>query len=137
MHPKKTKWRKPHKISYEGQAKGNKYLSFGSAGLRALEGAWITERQLESARIAISKRLGKSGKMWIRVFPHLSLTKKPLEVRMGSGKGAPDHWVATVKIGTILFEVEGLNKEDVATTFYKAGAKLPIKTEVVYREISK
>lgn len=137
MHPKKTKWRKPHKVSFEGKAKGNRYLSFGSAGLRALEGAWITERQLEAARIAISKRLGKTGKMWIRVFPHLSLTKKPLEVRMGSGKGAPDHYVATVKIGTILFEVEGLDRETVSNTFYKAGAKLPIKTEVIFREIAK
>lgn len=134
MQPKRTKWRKPHKVSYEGKAKGNRYLSFGSAGLRALEGAWITERQLEAARIAISKRLGKTGKMWIRIFPHLSLTKKPLEVRMGSGKGAPDHFVATVKIGTIMFEVEGLSEKEVLKTFYKAGAKLPIKTETIFRE---
>ncbi|AFO52151.1 50S ribosomal protein L16 [Candidatus Mycoplasma haematolamae str. Purdue] len=136
MQPKRTKWRKPHKVSYEGKAKGNRYVAFGTAGLRALEGAWITERQLEAARVAISKRLGKTGKLWIRIFPHFSLTKKPLEVRMGSGKGAPDHFVATVKNGTIMFEVAGLDKETVLKTFYKAGAKLPIKTETVFREVT-
>ncbi|CCE66720.1 50S ribosomal protein L16 [Candidatus Mycoplasma haematominutum] len=136
MQPKRTKWRKPHKVSYEGKAKGNRYISYGVAGLRALEGAWITERQLEAARIAISKRLGKTGRMWIRVFPHLSLSKKPLEVRMGSGKGAPSHFVATVKEGTILFEVAGLEKEEILKTFYKASAKLPIKTETIFRELT-
>lgn len=100
----------------------------------AEEGAWITNRQIESARIAISKKLGKVGKMWIRIFPHMSLTKKPLEVRMGSGKGAPDKFVCPVKRGTILFEIDGLSPEDTKRAFYLAGAKLPVKTKVVFRD---
>lgn len=133
LQPKRVKWRKPHKVSYIGSAKGNKYVAFGDAGIMAEEGAWITNRQIESARIAISKKLGKAGKMWIRIFPHMSLTKKPLEVRMGSGKGAPEKFVCPVKRGTILFEVQGLSLEDTKRVFYLAGAKLPIKTKTIFR----
>lgn len=134
LQPKRVKWRKPHKVSYEGKAKGNRYVAFGSAGIMAQEGAWITDRQIEASRIAISKRLGRTGKMWIRIFPHMSLTKKPLEVRMGSGKGAPDKFVCPVKAGTILFEIDGLSQDDAKRAFYLAGAKLPIKTKTVFRE---
>ncbi|OAL10370.1 50S ribosomal protein L16 [Candidatus Mycoplasma haematobovis] len=132
LQPKRIKWRKPHKVDYTSSAKGNTYVAFGTAGIMAEEGCWITDRQIEAARIAISKRLGKTGKMWIRIFPHMSLTKKPLEVRMGSGKGAPDKFVCPVKKGTIMFEVKGLSKEDAKRAFYLAGAKLPIKTKTVY-----
>lgn len=134
LQPKRTKYRKPHKVSYEGKAKGNTYISFGEYGIMANEGAWIDARQIEAARIAISKRLGKTGKMWIRIFPHMSLTKKPLEVRMGSGKGAPDKWVAVVKQGTIMFEVSGISEEAAKSGLRAAGNKLPIKWKIVKKE---
>lgn len=134
LQPKRTKCRKPHKVSYEGKAKGNTYIAFGEYGIMASEGAWIDARQIEAARIAISKRLGKTGKMWIRIFPHMSLTKKPLEVRMGSGKGAPDKWVAVVKQGTIMFEVSGISEEAARSGLRAAGNKLPIKWKIVKRE---
>lgn len=134
LQPKRTKYRKPHKVSYEGKAKGNTYIAFGEYGIMASEGAWIDARQIEAARIAISKRLGKTGKMWIRIFPHMSLTKKPLEVRMGSGKGAPDKWVAVVKQGTIMFEVSGISEEAARSGLRAAGNKLPIKWKIVKRE---
>lgn len=134
LQPKRTKYRKPHKVSYEGKAKGNTYVAFGTYGIMAAEGAWIDARQIEAARIAISKRLGKTGKMWIRIFPHMSLTKKPLEVRMGSGKGAPDKWVAVVKQGTIMFEVSGIPEETARNGLRAAGNKLPIKWKIVKKE---
>ncbi|MDE5617593.1 MAG: 50S ribosomal protein L16 [Ureaplasma sp.] len=134
LQPKRTKYRKPHKVSYEGKAKGNTYIAFGEYGIMACEGAWIDARQIESARIAISKRLGKTGKMWIRIFPHMSLTKKPLEVRMGSGKGALDKWVAVVKEGTIMFEVAGITPEMAKNGLKAAGNKLPIKWKIVKKE---
>lgn len=133
LQPKRTKFRKPHKVSYEGKAKGNKKVDFGEYGLMALEGAWIDARQIESARIAISKRLMKTGKMWIRIFPHMSLTKKPLEVRMGSGKGSPEKWVAVVKQGTVMFEVAHIPVEMMREALRAAGAKLPIKVKIVKR----
>ncbi len=131
LQPKRTKYRKPHKVSYEGHVKGNAYVAFGEYGLMAEEGAWIDARQIEAARIAISKRLGKVGKMWIRIFPHMSLTKKPLEVRMGSGKGNPDKWVAVVKKGTIMFEVAGLPADIAKNGLRAAGNKLPIGWKIV------
>lgn len=131
LQPKRTKYRKPHKVSYEGHVKGNSYVAFGEYGLMAEEGAWIDARQIEAARIAISKRLGKVGKMWIRIFPHMSLTKKPLEVRMGSGKGNPDKWVAVVKKGTIMFEVAGLPADIAKNGLRAAGNKLPIGWKIV------
>ena len=134
LQPKRTKYRKPHKVSYEGKAKGNNYIAFGEYGIMACEGAWIDSRQIESARIAISKRLGKTGKMWIRIFPHMSLTKKPLEVRMGSGKGALEKWVAVVKEGTIMFEVANISPEMAKSGLKAAGNKLPIKWKIVKKE---
>ncbi len=131
LQPKRTKYRKPHKVSYEGKAKGNSYVAFGDWGLMATEGDWVDARQIESARIAISKRLGKTGKMWIRIFPHMSLTKKPLEVRMGSGKGAPHKWVAVVKNGTVMFEVKGIPEELARNALTAAGNKLPVSWKIV------
>lgn len=131
LEPKRTKYRKPHRVSYEGKAKGNKYVTFGEWGLMATSGAWISNRQIEAARIAISKALGKTGKMWIRIFPHMSLTKKPLEVRMGSGKGSPEKWVAVVKEGTIMFEIAGVSDEAVKTAFKNAGNKLSVNWKIV------
>ena len=136
LQPKRTKYRKFHKISYEGKAKGNVKVDFGEYGLMAVEGAWLDTKQIEAARIAISKRLGKTGKMWIRIFPHTSMTKKPLEVRMGSGKGSPDKWVAVVKKGTIMFEVAGINEELSRNALRAAGNKLPIKWKIVKKEAS-
>lgn len=131
LEPKRTKYRKPHKVSYEGKAKGNKYVAFGEFGLMATSGAWISNRQIESARIAISKALGKTGKMWIRVFPHLSLTKKPLEVRMGSGKGSPEKWVAVIKTGTVMFEVANIPEEAARDALKNAGNKLSVNWKIV------
>src|SRR5690554_4211112 len=106
--PKRTKYRRPHRVSYEGKAKGNTKLNFGEYGLVAETGNWITAQQIEAARIAITRYMKRVGKVWIRIFPHMGITQKPLEVRMGGGKGAPSHFVAVVKKGTIMFEVSGV-----------------------------
>lgn len=131
LEPKRTKYRKPHRVSYEGKAKGNKYVAFGEWGLMATSGDWISNRQIEAARIAISKAMGKTGKMWIRIFPHMALTKKPLEVRMGSGKGSPEQWVAVVKAGTVMFEVANISEEAMKTAFKNAGNKLSVSWKIV------
>ena len=116
-----------------GMATTGDYVSFGSFGLKALEAGWITSRQIESARIAISRRVRKFGRMWIRIFPDKSITKKPAETRMGKGKGSPEYWVAVVKPGRILFEIEGLNEREAEETFRLCTHKLPIKTKTVGR----
>lgn len=134
LEPKRVKWRKPHLPSYEGKPKGNTYISFGEMGLVAEQGTWITSRQIESARIAISKLMGKTGKMWIRIFPHQGRTKKPLEVRMGSGKGSVEEYVAVAKKGTIMFEVAGVSEEDMKTALTRAMHKLPIKCKIIKKE---
>lgn len=131
LQPKRTKYRKPHKVSYEGKAKGNTYVAFGEFGLMATAGAWLDTRQIEAARIAISKRLGKTGKMWIRIFPHLSMTKKPLEVRMGSGKGSPEKWVAVVKDGTVIFEIAGVPEDVCKNALRAAGNKICTSWKIV------
>ncbi|MFQ6676264.1 MAG: 50S ribosomal protein L16 [Fidelibacterota bacterium] len=133
LEPKKTKWRKHHRGRRRGMAMRGNYVAFGSYGLKALEPGWITARQIESARVAIVRKIRKHGRMWIRIFPDKSVTRKPAEVRMGKGKGAPDHWVAVVKPGRILFEVEGLEREMAAEAFRLAGFKLPVKTKLVER----
>ena len=132
--PKRVKYRRPHKVSYEGKAKGNTELSFGQYGLQAVEGAWITNRQIEAARICLARYTKRQGKIWIRIFPHLSMSKKPLEVRMGAGKGAPDHWVAVVKNGTILFEMAEIPEEAAREALRLASQKLPIKCKIVTRK---
>ena len=126
LQPKRVKHRKMHRIKYEGPTKGNGYIAYGEFGIASNVGAWITDRQIEAARVAISRHLGKTGKMFIRIFPQMSKTKKPLEVRMGSGKGNPEFWVAVVKKGTIMFEVSGISKEEAQKAFYAAGNKLPV-----------
>ncbi len=134
LMPKRVKYRRPHKVSYEGKAKGNTELSYGSFGLQAVEGAWVTNRQIEAARICLARYTKRQGKIWIRIFPHLSKSKKPLEVRMGAGKGAPDQWVAVVKNGTILFEMDGILEEQAREALRLASQKLPIKCKIVTRK---
>ena len=133
LAPRKIKYRKPQKGRMTGLAKGGDYVSFGTYGLKALEPGWITSRQIEAVRITISRRVRKIGKMWIRIFPHKSITKKPAETRMGKGKGSPEYWVAVVKPGRILFEIDGLDEETAKETFKQCGYKLPIKTKIVPR----
>ena len=129
--PKRTKYRRPHRIKYEGLAKGGTQIAFGEYGLVAQEGAWLTNRQIEAARIAMTRYMKRQGQVWIKIFPHLAKTKKPLEVRMGSGKGAPESWVAVVKTGVILFEIAGVSEEIAKEALRLASHKLPIKTKFV------
>ncbi len=134
LMPKRTKYRRPHRVSYEGQAKGGANVSFGEYGLKALEGAWITARQIEASRIAMTRYMKRSGQVWVKIFPHLSKTKKPLEVRMGSGKGSPEEWVAVVKQGLVMFEVAGVPEEVAKEALRLASHKLPIRTKIVRKE---
>lgn len=133
LMPKRTKYRRPHRVKYEGHTKGGDKVSFGEYGLVALEGAWITSRQIEAGRIAINRHMKRGGKLWIRIFPHLAKTKKPLEVRMGSGKGAPEGWVAVVKPGRIMFEIAGVDEAIAREAFRLASHKLPVKTKFVVK----
>ena len=134
LMPKRTKYRKPHRISYEGKAKGNIKVNFGEYGLMAKEGAWITGRQIEAARIAMTRYMKRGGKVWINIFPHLAKTKQPLETRMGKGKGNPEEWVAVVKEGKIMFEVGGVSEEIAREALRLASHKLPIKCKFVKKE---
>lgn len=129
--PKRTKYRRPHRVSYEGYAKGKNKLVNGDWGLVALEGGYITTNQIEACRVAITRHMRRLGKLWVNIFPQLSRTTKPLEVRMGSGKGAPDHWVAVVKKGKIMFEIAGVSDAIAKEAFRLASHKLPIKTKVI------
>lgn len=134
LMPKRVKYRKPHSAPrIKGNATRGATVVFGEYGLKALEPKWITARQIESARITLSRFIKKKGKLWIRVFPDKAITKHPAETRMGKGKGAPDHWVAVVKPGTILFELEGASLEDTQRAMRLASDKLPIKTKLVAR----
>ena len=132
--PKKTKYRKPHRIPYEGKARGNTELHFGQYGLRALEGAWITNRQIEAARVAMTRYMKRGGKVWINIFPHLSLTKKPIEQRMGKGKSQPEFWVAVVKENKIMFEIDGVSEKIAREALRIEMHKLPIKCKFVKKE---
>ena len=132
--PKRTKYRKQHRLSYEGKAKGNTELTFGEYGLMATEGTYITAQQIEAARIAMTRFMKRGGQVWIKIFPHLAITKKPLEVRMGSGKGAVDKWVAVVKKGKIMFEISDVSEEVAREALRLASHKLPIKTKFVMKE---
>lgn len=134
LMPKRVKYRRPHKVSYEGKAKGNSELAFGDFGLQATEGAWIDNHQIEAARICLARYTKRQGKIWTRIFPQLSKSKKPLQVRMGSGKGAPDKWVAVVKDGTILFEMAGIDETLAREALRLASYKLPIKCKIVSRK---
>ncbi len=134
LMPKRTKFRRPHRVSYEGLAKGGSEMNFGDYGLVALEGAWITARQIEASRIAMTRFMKRSGQVWVRIFPHLAKTKKPMEVRMGSGKGSPEEWVAVVKVGLIMFEVAGVPEDVAKEALRLASHKLPIKTKFIKKE---
>jgi large subunit ribosomal protein L16 len=131
LMPKRVKYRRPHRISYEGRAKAGRTLAFGEYGLVATEGAYVTSAQLEAARVAMTRYMNRGGKVWIRVFPQLARTKKPLEVRMGSGKGAPDHWAAVVQDGRILFEVGGVDEATAREALRLAANKLGVRTRFV------
>ena len=131
LMPKRTKYRRPHRVKYEGHTKGGDKVSFGEYGLVALEGAWITSRQIEAGRIAINRHMKRGGKLWIRIFPHLAKTKKPLEVRMGSGKGSPEEWVAVVKEGRVMHAVADVNEEVAREALRLAANKLPIRCKVI------
>ncbi|MDQ0160399.1 50S ribosomal protein L16 [Alkalibacillus salilacus] len=134
LMPKRVKYRKPHRTSLKGKAKGGTEVTFGEFGLQALEGEWITSRQIEAARIAMTRYMKRGGKVWIKIFPDKPKTAKPLEVRMGSGKGAPEGWVAVVKPGKIMFEVAGVSEEVAREALRLASHKLPVKTKFVKRE---
>ena len=133
LQPKKTKYRKAFKGRIHGAAKGGFSLNFGSYGLKTVEPERITARQIEAARRAITRQMKRQGRVWIRVFPDLPVTGKPAEVRMGSGKGAPEFWVARVKPGRILFELDGVPGPIARVAFERAAEKLPIKTKVIAR----
>jgi large subunit ribosomal protein L16 len=133
MSPKKTKYRKAHKGRIRGSAKGGFTLNFGEYGLKAMDPERITARQIEAARRAISRYVKRVGRLWIRVFPDVPVTRKPAEVRMGSGKGSVEFWAARVKPGRILFEIDGVDEKTAREAFDRASAKLPIKTKFVSR----
>ncbi|MEM6629775.1 MAG: 50S ribosomal protein L16 [Bacteroidota bacterium] len=133
LQPKKVKFRKPQKGRMKGYSKRGTAVSFGSYGLKALENAFITSRQLEACRVVISRTMKREGKVWIRVFPQKSITKKPAEVRMGKGKGNPEYWAAVVKPGAVLFELDGVPESVAKDALKLAADKLPIKTKFVYR----
>jgi large subunit ribosomal protein L16 len=133
LQPKRTKYRKAHKGRIHGLAKGGTALNFGAHGLKALEPARVTARQIEAARRAISRHIKRTGRLWIRIFPDVPVSRKPAEVRMGSGKGSPEFWVCRVKPGRIMFELDGVNAQLAREAFLLAAAKLPIKTRVVSR----
>ncbi|GGH74875.1 50S ribosomal protein L16 [Compostibacillus humi] len=134
LMPKRVKYRRQHRGKLNGQAKGGTTVSFGEYGMQALEPAWITSRQIEAARIAMTRYMKRGGKVWIKIFPDKPYTKKPLEVRMGSGKGSPEGWVAVVKPGKVLFEISGVSEEVAREALRLASHKLPIKTKFVKRE---
>ena len=136
LMPKRTKHRKTFRLPYEGKSKGNTELHFGSYGLMAKEGAWITANQFEAARIAMTRYMKRGGKVWINIFPNLSLTKKPLETRQGKGKGNPEVWVAVVKEGKIMFEIDGVDEATAREALRLASHKLPIKCKFVKKEES-
>lgn len=134
LMPKRTKYRKPHRISYEGHARGNTELHFGSYGLQAKEGAWITTRQIEAARIAMTRYMKRGGKVWINIFPQLARTQKPLETRQGTGKGDVKEWVAVVKEGKIMFEIAGVDEATAREALRLASHKISVKTKFVMKE---
>lgn len=134
LMPKRVKHRKQSRGKMKGLTKGGSHLDFGDFGIQALEAAWITNRQIEAARIAMTRYIRRGGKVWIRIFPDKPYTKKPAETRMGSGKGSPEGWVAVVKPGRVLFEMSGVPVETAKEAMRLAGHKLPIKTKFVTRD---
>ena len=134
LSPARVKYRKVQKNRMKGAAKGGMKVSFGDFGLQALECGRLTARQIEATRVAITRRIKRMGKVWIRVFPDKSITVKPAETRMGKGKGGPDHWVAVVRPGRVLYEIEGVSEELAREAFLRAHHKLPVKTRFITRD---
>ncbi|KPV44146.1 50S ribosomal protein L16 [Alicyclobacillus ferrooxydans] len=134
LMPKRVKHRKEHRGRMTGASKGGNEVTFGQYGLEALEAAWVTNRQIEAARIAMTRYMRRGGKVWIKIFPSKPVTQKPAETRMGSGKGSPEKWVAVVKPGRILFEIDGVTEEIAREAMRLAAHKLPIKTKFVVRD---
>src|ERR671916_570332 len=132
--PKKTKFRRVHRGRRAGVSRGQTEVQFGDYGIKALEDGWITNRQIEAARIAMTRKIRRGGKVWINVFPDKSYTKKPAETRMGKGKGSPEGWVAVIKPGRVMFELEGVTRETAEKAMALAAAKIGIKTKFVARE---
>lgn len=135
LMPKRVKYRKLQRGRMSGKSTRGSYVTFGEYGLQATECGWITSRQIEAARIAMTRHVKRGGKIWIRIFPHKSITKKPAETRMGKGKGAPEGWVAVVKPGAVLYEMEGVTEEVAREAFRLASYKLPIATKFLSREM--
>ena len=133
LQPKRTKHRKTHKMKMKGKAKRGDQLAFGSFGIKALTESWITARQIEAARIAVTRFMKREGQIWIRIFPDKPVTKKPAEVRMGKGKGAPEYWVAPVKVGRMIFEADGVPMDVAKEAMRLAAQKLPVTTKFVVR----
>ena len=129
--PNRTKYRRPHRLSYEGKSKAGRTVAFGEFGLVADSGNYVSNRQIEAARIAMTRYMKRGGQVWIKIFPHMAITRKPLEVRMGSGKGAPEGWVAVVKPGRVMFEIGGVSEEIAREAFRLASHKLPVKCKFV------
>ena len=134
LMPKRTKYRKPHRLTYDGKAKGNLTLQFGDYGLQAKEGGYVSARQIEAARVAMTRYMKRGGKVWINIFPHLARTQKPLETRQGKGKGNVNEWVSVVKEGKIMFEVAGVSEEIAREALRLASHKLSVKTKFVMKE---
>lgn len=133
LQPKKTKYRKHMRGKMKGNCKRGATISFGQYGLKALESGWITARQIEAGRIAMTRHIKRGGRVWIRIFPDKVVTSKPAETRMGSGKGSPDHWVAVVKPGRILYEIEGVKEDLAREAMLRAAHKMPLKCKFVQR----
>jgi len=132
--PKKSKYRKVHRGRRRGMSKGQTTVQFGDFGLKATEQAWVTNRQIEAARIAMTRKIKRGGKVWINVFPEKPVTQKPAETRMGKGKGSPEHWVAVIKPGRVMFELAGIPEPLAKEALRLAGSKLAVKTKIVKRE---
>ena len=135
LMPKRVKFRKTQKGNRRGKAGRGNLVSFGTYGMKAMEAAWITDRQIEAARIALTRHMKRDGKVWIRIFPDKPVTKKPAETRMGKGKGAPEYWVAVIQPGKVMFEVDGVTPAVAEEAFRLASHKLPIKTKLVKRVV--
>lgn len=131
LMPNRTKYRRPHRLSYGGKSKAGRAVAFGEFGLVADSGNYVSNRQIEAARIAMTRYMKRGGQVWIKIFPHMAITRKPLEVRMGSGKGAPEGWVAVVKPGRVMFEIGGVDEATAREAFRLASHKLPVKCKFV------
>ena len=134
MMPKRTKYRRPHILKYEGHSKGGTEVNFGQWGLQATEGGWISDKQIEAARVCMARYTRRAGQVWIRIFPQLCKTKRPIGLRMGSGKGSPDSWVAVVKEGRVMFEIGGVEEAAARKALSLASYKLPVGCKIVERK---